>query len=128
MLVSSVERPVRALRQRTLEDMAIRGLRSNTQHDCIRLALVHVPDRGRDDSGPGPSYNNGFAADGIRASGAPASGSEPPRRWQFRSVGQRSYVLAAEVRSAPPNDPLSFRLASGGHSWWQPARLVARIR
>lgn len=36
MLVPSVDRPVSALRQRMLEDMAIRGLRSDTQHDYIR--------------------------------------------------------------------------------------------
>jgi integrase/recombinase XerD len=37
MPVSSVERPVSALRQRMLEDMAMRGLRSHTQHDYIRF-------------------------------------------------------------------------------------------
>ena len=37
MLVSSVERPVSALRQRMLEDMAMRGLRSATQRDYIRF-------------------------------------------------------------------------------------------
>jgi integrase/recombinase XerD len=37
MPVSSVERPVRALRQRMLEDMAMRGLRSDTQHEYIRF-------------------------------------------------------------------------------------------
>ncbi|MGI4940684.1 MAG: phage integrase N-terminal SAM-like domain-containing protein [Janthinobacterium lividum] len=36
MLVPPVDRPVSALRQRMLEDMAIRGLRSDTQHDYIR--------------------------------------------------------------------------------------------
>jgi hypothetical protein len=36
MPVSSVERPVSALRQRMLEDMAMRGLRSDTQHDYVR--------------------------------------------------------------------------------------------
>ena len=35
MPVSSVERPVSALRQRMLEDMAMRGLRSDTQHDYV---------------------------------------------------------------------------------------------
>src|SRR5882724_493026 len=34
---SSVERPVGSLRQRMLEDMAMRGLRSSTQHDYIRF-------------------------------------------------------------------------------------------
>jgi Phage integrase, N-terminal SAM-like domain len=37
MPVSSVERPVSALRQRMLEDMAMRGLRSDTQHDYVRV-------------------------------------------------------------------------------------------
>ncbi len=36
MLVPPVDRPVSALRQRMLEDMAIRGLRPDTQHDYIR--------------------------------------------------------------------------------------------
>jgi integrase/recombinase XerD len=37
MSISSVERPVSALRQRMLEDMAMRGLRSATQRDYIRF-------------------------------------------------------------------------------------------
>src|ERR1700738_2767635 len=37
MSISSVERPVSALRQRMLEDMAMRGLRSGTQRDYIRF-------------------------------------------------------------------------------------------
>jgi len=37
MPVSSVERPVSALRQRMLEDMAMRGLRSDTQNDYVRV-------------------------------------------------------------------------------------------
>src|SRR5664280_908804 len=37
MSVSSVERPVSALRQRMLEDMSMRGLRSDTQHEYIRF-------------------------------------------------------------------------------------------
>jgi integrase/recombinase XerD len=37
MLVLSAERPVSALRQRMLEDMAMRGRRSDTQHDYIRF-------------------------------------------------------------------------------------------
>ena len=35
MSLSSVERPVSALRQRMLEDMAMRGLRSDTQRNYI---------------------------------------------------------------------------------------------
>jgi site-specific recombinase XerD len=37
MPVSSIERPISALRQRMLEDMAMRGLRSDTQHDYVRV-------------------------------------------------------------------------------------------
>ena len=37
MSVSSIERPVSPLRQRMLEDMAMRGLRSHTQHDYVRF-------------------------------------------------------------------------------------------
>src|SRR5271165_900243 len=37
MPASTIERPVSALRQRMLEDMAMRGLRSDTQHDYIRF-------------------------------------------------------------------------------------------
>src|SRR5271157_2322059 len=37
MPVSTVERPVSALRQRMLEDMAMRGLRSDTQDEYIRF-------------------------------------------------------------------------------------------
>jgi integrase/recombinase XerD len=37
MPVSTIERPVSALRRRMLEDMAMRGLRSHTQHDYIRF-------------------------------------------------------------------------------------------
>jgi integrase/recombinase XerD len=40
MSVSPIERPVSALRQRMLEDMAMRGLRSDTQRDYIRLARL----------------------------------------------------------------------------------------
>ena len=37
MPVPTIDRPVSALRQRMLEDMAMRGLRSHTQHDYIRF-------------------------------------------------------------------------------------------
>jgi integrase/recombinase XerD len=37
MPISSVERPVSGLRQRMLEDTAMRGLRSHTQHEYIRF-------------------------------------------------------------------------------------------
>lgn len=34
---STIDRPVRALRQRMVEDMSMRGLRSDTQHDYVRV-------------------------------------------------------------------------------------------
>jgi integrase/recombinase XerD len=37
MSVSTIERPVGVLRQRMLEDMAMRGLRSDTQRDYVRV-------------------------------------------------------------------------------------------
>ena len=37
MPVPTIDRPVSALRQRMLEDMAMRGLRSDTQHEYIRF-------------------------------------------------------------------------------------------
>jgi hypothetical protein len=37
MPVSTVERLVSSLRQRMLEDMAVRGLRSDTQRDYVRM-------------------------------------------------------------------------------------------
>ena len=37
MPVPTTDRPVSALRQRMIEDMAMRGLRSHTQHDYIRF-------------------------------------------------------------------------------------------
>ena len=47
MPVSSVERPVSALRQRMLEEMAMRGLRSDTQHDYIRVVRSFAAGRGQ---------------------------------------------------------------------------------
>ena len=47
MPVSSVERPVGALRQRMLEDMAMRGLRSHTQHDRVRFVRSFAAFLGR---------------------------------------------------------------------------------
>jgi site-specific recombinase XerD len=47
MPVSSVERPVSALRQRMLEDMAMRGLRPSTQHDYIRFVRSFAAFLGR---------------------------------------------------------------------------------
>jgi hypothetical protein len=50
MPVSTVERPVSALRQRMLENMAVRDLRSDTQRDYVRMVrsfaafLGHSPD------------------------------------------------------------------------------------
>ena len=47
MPVLSVERPVGALRQRMLEDMAMRGLRSHTQHDYVRFVRSFAAFLGR---------------------------------------------------------------------------------
>src|ERR1700759_5728257 len=47
MPVSSVDRPVSALRQRMLDDMAMRGLRSDTQHDYIRMVRSFAAFLGR---------------------------------------------------------------------------------
>src|ERR1700692_3270502 len=47
MSVSSIERPVSALRQRMLEDMAMRGLRSDTQRDYIRFVRSFAAFLGR---------------------------------------------------------------------------------
>jgi integrase/recombinase XerD len=47
MPVSTIERPVSALRQRMLEDMAMRGLRSHTQHDYIRFVRSFAAFLGR---------------------------------------------------------------------------------
>jgi hypothetical protein len=50
MPVPTIERPVSALRQRMIEDMAMRGLRSDTQHESLvsgslKLDRVEVSDR-----------------------------------------------------------------------------------
>src|ERR1700685_3225154 len=47
MPVSTIERPVSALRQRMLEDMAMRGLRSDTQHEYIRFVRSFASFLGR---------------------------------------------------------------------------------
>src|SRR6202044_2979659 len=47
MPVSSVEHPVSALRQRMLEDMAMRGLRSDTQRDYVRTVRSFAAFLGR---------------------------------------------------------------------------------
>jgi integrase/recombinase XerD len=44
---STIERPVTPLRQRMLEDMAMRGLRSHTQHDYIRFVRSFAAFLGR---------------------------------------------------------------------------------
>ena len=59
------------------------------------------------------------ATDGVRP---PASGLAPPRPWPPRSAGQQSRELAAVVRSAPCNDPLSFLLGIVGRNLSWPAR------
>ncbi len=47
MSVSSVDRPVSALRQRMFDDMAMRGLRSDTQRDYIRVVRSFAAFLGR---------------------------------------------------------------------------------
>jgi len=47
MPVSTIERPVSALRQTMLEDMAMRGLRSDTQHKYIRFVRSFAAFLGR---------------------------------------------------------------------------------
>src|SRR5271170_3456905 len=47
MPASTIERPVSALRQRMLEDMAMRGLRSDTQHDYVRTVRSFAAFLGR---------------------------------------------------------------------------------
>src|ERR1700730_2424940 len=47
MPVSTVKRPVSALRQRMLEDMAMRGLRLDTQHDYVRVVRSFAAFLGR---------------------------------------------------------------------------------
>jgi integrase/recombinase XerD len=42
MPVPTIDRPVSALRQRMMEDMAMRGLRSDTQHEYIRFVRSFV--------------------------------------------------------------------------------------
>ena len=43
MSVSTIDRPISALRQRMLDDMAMRGLRSDTQRDYIRVMRGFAP-------------------------------------------------------------------------------------
>src|SRR5271163_1300718 len=47
MSVSTIDRPVSALRQRMLDDMAMRGLRSDTQRDYIRFVTSFAGFLGR---------------------------------------------------------------------------------
>ena len=46
MPVPTIDRPVSALRQRMLEDTAMRGLRSDTQHEYIRFVPASQPSCG----------------------------------------------------------------------------------
>ena len=63
MSVSSVERPVSALRQRMLEDMAMRGLRSDTQRNYITLARSSPHFLGRaPDTATAPGMFAGFSS------------------------------------------------------------------
>lgn len=47
MMTASVDRPLTPLRQRMLDDMALRGLRSDTQRDYIRLVAKFATFLGR---------------------------------------------------------------------------------
>src|ERR1700735_675342 len=47
MPVPTIDRPVSALRQRMMEDMAMRGLRSDTQHEYIRFVRSFAAFLGR---------------------------------------------------------------------------------
>jgi len=47
MSISTIDRPVSALRQRMLDDMAMRGLRSDTQRDYIRVVRSFAAFLGR---------------------------------------------------------------------------------
>jgi hypothetical protein len=75
MPVSSVERPVSALRQRMLEDMAMRGLRSHTQHDYIRFVRSFAAFLGRS-----LSNSRHFASPYSRVSADPLARSRTARR------------------------------------------------
>jgi hypothetical protein len=75
MSVSSVDRPVSALRQRMLDDMAMRGLRSDTQHDYIRVVRSFAAFLGR-------SPDTAQAEDIRPVSGAPA------REWRTATHDQ----------------------------------------
>jgi hypothetical protein len=57
MPVSSVEHPVSALRQRMLEDMAMRGLRSHTQRDYVRFVRSFAAFLGRSPQSVDPDHN-----------------------------------------------------------------------
>ena len=46
MSVSTIDRPVSALRQRMLDDMAMHDLRSDTQRDYIRVCAASPPSSG----------------------------------------------------------------------------------
>src|SRR5271165_4239514 len=68
-----------------------------------------------------PLCDDALATNGDRVL-PQASDSEPRRRWLPRSVGRRSRVLAAEVRSVPCIGPSSFRPVSVGHNLLLSAR------
>jgi hypothetical protein len=62
MPVSSIERPVSALRQRMLEDMAMRSLRSDTQHDYVRVVRSFAAFLGSGPIRQRPRISAGFSA------------------------------------------------------------------
>src|ERR1700685_1477151 len=105
MPVSSIERPVSALRQRMLEDMAMRGLRSHTQHDYIRFV-------------------RSFAAF-LRRSPDTAQ-AEDIRRFQVyqRENGVQPPTINARPVATPGPGTLSAQIASGAkcRGSWPAAR------
>jgi hypothetical protein len=75
MSLSSVERPVSALRQRMLEDMAMRGLRSDTQRNYVGFVRDFAAFLGR---APGRMFA------GFRFISAKAECSRPPSIAPYR--------------------------------------------
>ena len=87
MPVSTVERPVSALRQRMLEDMAMRGLRSDTQHDYVRVVRSFAAFLGR--------LPDTATAEDIRRFQVHQRESEPPTMPAVLSVEEVGRLLEA---------------------------------
>ena len=85
MPVSSVERPVSALRQRMLEDMAMRGLQSHTQHDYIRFVRSFAAFLGRS-----PIQRRLRIFAGFRCTSARAGYNRPRSTAPFRRCASSS--------------------------------------